>query len=77
VRSSDLFPLQIDYYNENDVFLKSLFLEDIQTVDGVLTPMKMVMRNHLDQTESEMKYLSITYNVSFEKDFFTERNLKK
>ncbi len=77
VRSSDFFPLQIDYYDENNVFLKSLLLEDIQTIDGVLTPMKMVMRNHLDQTESEMKYINITYNVSFEKDFFTERNLKK
>ena len=77
VRMIDFFPIQIDYYDKNDVFAKSLYLENIQTIEGILTPMKMTMKNHLDKTETVMEYLSITYDVEFDKYFFTERNLKK
>jgi len=77
VRMEDFFPIQIDYYDKNDVFSKSLYLENIQTVEDILTPMKMTMRNHLDKTETVMEYISITYDVEFDKYFFTERNLKK
>lgn len=77
VRVSDYFPIQIDYYDKKNVFTKTLFLQDIRTIEGVLTPMKMVMRNNLDFTETVMKYLDINYNVKFGKNFFSERNLKK
>lgn len=77
VRVCDFFPIQIDYYNEKNVFTKTLFLQDIRTIEGVLTPMKMVMRNNLDLTETVMEYVNITYDVEFDKGFFSERNLKK
>ncbi len=77
VRVSDFFPIQIDYYDEKNVFTKTLFLQDIRTIEGVLTPMKMVMRNNLDLTETVMEYVNITYDVEFDKGFFSERNLKK
>jgi len=76
-RLEDFFPIQIDYYDENNVLNKSLYLENIQTIEGILTPMKMTMRNRLDKTETVMEYTSITYDVEFDKFFFTERNLKK
>ncbi|MBU4443886.1 outer membrane lipoprotein-sorting protein [bacterium] len=77
VRVGDFFPIQIDYYDEKNVFTKTLFLQDIRTIEGVLTPMKMVMRNNLDRTETVMEYVNITYDVEFDKGFFSERNLKK
>ena len=77
VRVCDFFPIQIDYYDEKNVFTKTLFLQDIRTIEGVLTPMKMVMRNNLDLTETVMEYVNITYDVEFDKGFFSERNLKK
>lgn len=77
VRINDCFPIRIDYYDPNGVFSKSLYLENIQTIEGVLTPLKMTMRNHLEKTETVMEYRNITYNVEFDKYFFTERNLKK
>jgi len=77
VRVSDFFPIQIDYYDENNVFTKTLFLQDIHTIEGILTPMKMVMKNNLDLTETVMEYINITYDIEFEKGFFSERNLKK
>ncbi|MGC9365361.1 MAG: outer membrane lipoprotein-sorting protein [Fidelibacterota bacterium] len=77
VRVDDFFPVQIDYYDQDNVFVKSLYLENIKKIEGILTPMKMIMRNHRDQTETVMEYTSITYDVKFDKYFFTERNLKK
>lgn len=77
VRIDDYFPVRIDYYNQNGVFCKSLYLENIQTIEGVLTPLMMTMRNHLEKTETVMEYRDITYDVEFDKFFFTERNLKK
>ena len=77
VRIGDFFPIQIDYYDKKNVFTKTLFLQDIRTIEGILTPMKMVMKNNLDLTETVMEYINITYDVSFDKNFFSERNLKK
>jgi outer membrane lipoprotein-sorting protein len=77
VRVNDFFPIQIDYYDKKNISTKSLFLQDIRTIEGVLSPMKMIMKNNLDNTETVMEYVNITYNVEFDKNFFTERNLKK
>lgn len=76
-RTGDFFPLQIDYYDENQVFTKSLLLEDIREIEGILTPFKMTMKNHLENTQTVMEYVEVTYDVTFDKNFFSERNLKK
>ena len=77
VRSADFYPIRIDYYDEEGTFTKVLHLEDIREVEGVPTAMKMVMENKLDRTSTSMETLEITYDVTFDDDFFTERNLKR
>ena len=77
VRISDLFPLQIDYYDDSKTLTKSMYLENIKSIEGILTPMKMTMQSHIDNTQTVMEYVNITYDVSFDKSFFNERNLKK
>ncbi len=76
-RSGDFFPVRIDYYDENSAFTKSLLLEDIRNIEGFLTPFKMTMKNHLEKTQTVMEYVEVTYDITFEKNFFSERNLKK
>lgn len=75
VRVSDSFPIQIDYYDENGELLKILHLENIETVQNILTPMVMRMENVQDGTETSMKYVEIDYSVDLHPDFFSERNL--
>lgn len=77
VRTADVFPIQIDYYDLEDELLKSLYLQDIRKIEGILTPMKMVMQNHVDRSQTVMEYVEITYDVDFDASFFTERNLKR
>lgn len=76
LRVKDFFPIQIDYYGEDGELLKTLYMKNIEKVENILTPMKMIMKNHQDNTQTVMEYKSITYDVEFNKRFFTENNLK-
>ncbi len=76
LKTDNFFPVQIDYYNENKELLKSLYMKNIKIVENIPTPMKMIMKNHQDNTETIMEYKSITYDVEFNQRFFTENNLK-
>ncbi len=75
-RTSDAYPLQVNYYEEGN-HIKSCFLEDIKTIEGVPTAMKIIMKNHIDQTQTSMEYQKVTYDVDFDRQFFSERNLKQ
>jgi outer membrane lipoprotein-sorting protein len=75
-RISDYYPLKIDYYEKKDELLKILYLQDIQIVEKRPTAMKMVMHNKKDDTRTIMTIKDITYDVAFDDNFFTERNLK-
>lgn len=77
VRQSDSYPLEMDYYDQDGIHLKTLKLEDIQIIEGIPTAMKMTMDNHLDRTQTIMETIEMTFDVSFKADFFTERNLKR
>jgi len=76
LRKSDAYPLKINYY-KNGKFLKTLFMQNIQNIEGILTAQKMVMKNHQEGTRTVMKYDKITYNIKLTKRFFSERNLKQ
>ncbi len=77
LRVQDNFPLKIEYYEEDNDLLKILYLKDIEKIQGIPTAMKMVMENQHDNTKTTMEYETVEYNVEFQNDFFTERNLKK
>ena len=77
LRIDDNFPLKMEYYNEKGVLEKILFLRDIEKIQGIPTAMIMEMENQQDNTSTIMEYESIEYNVTFDKNFFSERSLKK
>ena len=77
MRKSDFYPIKIDYFNDNDFVEKTLLMGDIKEIEGVPTAMKMIMKNHLEGTETVMETLSITYTWEPPDNFFTERTLKK
>jgi outer membrane lipoprotein-sorting protein len=77
VRQKDYYPLQVDYYDDGGEILKSLYLEDVQQIEGVPTAMIMTMRNHQDRTETMMEMISVSYKWEPPAGFFSERNLKQ
>lgn len=72
-------PIVIDYYDEDDpeLWIKRLVQSNIKIIDGIPTAMKSVMYNQLDQTQTEMELLEVSYNLELKDDMFTERSLKK
>ncbi|MBC8214285.1 MAG: outer membrane lipoprotein-sorting protein [Candidatus Marinimicrobia bacterium] len=77
VRKSDYYPTELKYYDDKGIHHKTLFLEDIRVIEEFPTAMAMRMVNHIEKTETRMEILDITYNITFDENFFTERNLKK
>ncbi len=79
IDKSSYVPLQIDYYDEHDpkTKLKRLILGNIKEIDGIPTPMKMTMIDVQGDSQTEMEFESISYNVKLDKDMFTERGMKK
>ena len=79
VVKENFVPLVIDYYDEDDpdLLLKTLVQSDIRVIDGIPTPMKMVMYNKQDNTQTSMSWQEIEYNIPLKDEMFTERGLKK
>jgi len=79
VRKDNFYPIQIDYYDEDDsdYNIKRLVLSDIKDIEGIPTAMKMVMHNLEDNSETVMEYKQVTYNEELPDDMFTERGMKK
>lgn len=72
-------PIVIDYYDEKDpeLLLKRLVQSDIQIIDDIPTPMKMVMYDKQDNTQTSLELTEIKYNIPLKDEMFTERGLKK
>lgn len=72
-------PLVIDYFHDDDPRLweKQLILSEIQLIDGIYTPMKVVMYNKLDATHTSMEITEITYQVDLPDELFTEMGMQK
>ncbi|MCK4344550.1 MAG: outer membrane lipoprotein-sorting protein [Bacteroidales bacterium] len=79
VIKENFVPIVINYYDEKDpkFLLKRLMQSDIQVIDGIPTPIKMVMYNKQDNTQTSMSFIEVKYNIPLKDEMFTERGLKK
>ena len=70
---------RLDYYDEDDPQqpAKRLLMSDLDVVDGVPTPLKMVMHNLQDDTETTQEILEISYHQPIDDAMFTERGLSR
>ena len=72
-------PMVIDYYHDEDsqVREKQLICSDIQLIDGIYTPMRYIMYNKLDDTETSMEIVEVSYKVDLSDDIFTEIGMQE
>lgn len=79
VIKENFYPVVIDYYDEDDpqILLKRLVQSEFKTIDEFPTAMQVVMYNKIDNTQTKMRLLEITYNLPLDDAMFTERELKK
>lgn len=79
VKKKDYVPIVISYYHEKDENLleKELILSDVRIIDGIPTPMDMIMYNKLDDTKTAMSFKEINYDVDLSDNLFTEMGMKR
>lgn len=79
IQKNSFVPLQIDYYDEDDpdVLAKRLTLSDIEMIDDIPTPMKMVMTDMQTSDNTVMEYERVSYTLQLSDDLFTERGMKQ
>lgn len=79
VEKETYVPLVIDYFHDGDPELleKQLVTGNVKLIDGISTPMKVVMYNKLDNTHTTMEIDGITYDVELPDDLFTEMGMKQ
>ncbi len=74
-RIDNFYPVEIRYFDEREVLLKTLYFHDIVDIEGFPTAMRMEMVNAGDGSKTLLKTLSVTYETTFPEGFFTARQL--
>jgi hypothetical protein len=79
VNKEDFVSPVVDYYDLKDpgLKLKRLVLSDVEVIQDIPTPKKMLMKNILDNSQTAMEITSVDYEVELDDDLFTERGLRE
>lgn len=79
IEKETYIPIVIDYFHDDDPHLweKELVTSDVQRIDGIYTPMKLVMYNKLDNTKTSMEFTEISFQVDLPDDLFTEMGMQR
>jgi hypothetical protein len=78
VDKNKILPLQKDYYDINNNLLRTIFFKDIKIFDNIELPSLVEIISYKNkETKTKIKYLEAKFNIQFDKDIFTLRNLKK
>ncbi|MBI5528559.1 MAG: outer membrane lipoprotein-sorting protein [Deltaproteobacteria bacterium] len=70
------FQNKMEYYNAENVKLKTQSRGEVKTLDGVVTQTKVVMTDHIKKHSTEIEILSNKENQGLKDDLFTQRNLE-
>ncbi|MDX2494009.1 MAG: outer membrane lipoprotein-sorting protein [Desulfuromusa sp.] len=77
IRKEQLVPLRIDYFDEEDILVRQILFDDVQTVSGRTIPLKMTVLPLEDPKEKTiMHYRNLQFDVDLKEDFFSLGNLK-
>ena len=79
IDKENFVPLIIDYYDDKNPNLweKRLVCSDIRLIEDIPTPMKMIMYNKMDNTQTTMEMLEVRYNIELDDELFTERGMQR
>ncbi len=75
VRKSDYFVLKVDFFKDSK-YLKTLENFDIKTVDGIITPHRMVMTLADAKEKTELTVKTLKYNGPMDKATFNKEALR-
>ena len=78
VDKNTFIPVKIDFYRKGDNQpYKTLLQEDIKVVDGIPTPMRIIMKNNTTGSSTEIKMLNIDYKTPVDEKMFSPEKLRE
>lgn len=78
LRQQDLLPVEVRYFDEEGILVRTLTFTDEKQLDGRLVPMRMTLQPVDKPDESTtILYQDIEFNVPIESSFFSLQNLKR
>ena len=71
-------PVQIDYYDEEDVRVREIRFDDVQTIGDRVVPLRMMVQP-LEKPDERtiLHYRDLVYDVGLDEAYFNLRNLKR
>ncbi len=75
VRKSDYFVVKLDLYRDGKLH-KVLENHDIKTIDGIITPLRVIMKSAEGYGETELKVEKVVYNVSVSNSQLAKESLR-
>ncbi len=78
VRKDDYYVYKIEMYDKKQGrLIKTSFINEIEIIDGIITPLEMEIINHLDNHKTMYYQGAYKINVGIDDDVFTVQNLEK
>ncbi|SBS35929.1 hypothetical protein MAQ5080_03313 [Marinomonas aquimarina] len=78
LRQQDLLPVEVRYFDEQEILVRTLTFADEKQLDGRLVPMRMTLQPVDKSDESTtILYEDIEFNVPIAPSFFSLQNLKR
>lgn len=71
-------PLTVDYFDEDDVKVRTITFDKVKEIDGRQVPMRMAVQPlEKPQESTVMHYRELEFGVPVDKSFFSLRNLRQ
>ena len=77
VRKSDFMPLQLKFYDKAENLLKVMDNNNIEKINGHLTPREIIMENIQEGTKTILELKEIEFNKDLPDNLFTTRNMRR
>lgn len=78
VEKNDLIPIQIEYFDEEEILIRRILFDDVQTIGDRTVPLKMtVLPIEKPDEKTVMHYRNLKFDVDLDLSFFTLAQLKR
>lgn len=68
---------QSDYYDLNGNHLKTIHIEEVETIDGIITVTQLHVVNHKTSHQTRLRTHDVDYEEAVDDRIFTQANLKR
>ncbi len=73
-----MLPVRIDFYRKGEKKpYKTLYQKEIELIENIPTPKKIIMKNNITGSETVLEIISVDYKTPIKDEVFTLRGLRK